>query len=220
MWGYQKEFVDGTSKPQKAPPLAPGLYAGEDCRQLALDSIHRVGRQIDGTLWIRLVRTSIVQKHGLRFHPSLKIYDDTLLAWQIHACCSRVFSMGDQMYAHYLQNEHSITHSYLPSFLDTVLKICDMLLEFYKANGLYTDDVQTRVNWSRLYLITKAVKQEKFRGGTQEEMTKAVDAVLSDPRVRNAVAQVDSKTGTELFGERYELMRDKRSWELLNAKHL
>jgi glycosyltransferase involved in cell wall biosynthesis len=220
MWGYQKEYADGTSEPQKAPPLAPGLYAGEGCRQLQLDSICRMGRQIDGVMWTRLTRSSIVKDHGLRFEPSLHIYDDTLFALEIHFYCSRVFSMGDRMYLHYRQNEHSVTHSYLPNRFDTVFRFFHMLREFLKANDAYTQEVKTRIDWSCLFQLTKAVKNERFHDVSDEEKIKAVDAILTDPRVRDVVAQVGDGIGEQLLGERYTFLRDQRSWDLLNAAHL
>jgi hypothetical protein len=179
-----------------------------------------MGRQIDTVTWIRLLRASIVRDHGLRFDPSIKRYDDYHFVCRAHFYCSRIFSMGDRMYVHYRQHGRSIMHTYFAGFFDSILKVCDGLREFYKANDAYSDDAQARLDWACMYLVMKAVRQERLRDASDAEKTTAVDTMLADPRVREAVERVDDKTGEQLFGERYELMRDKRSWELLNAEHL
>jgi glycosyltransferase involved in cell wall biosynthesis len=220
MWGYQKEFPDGTTTPQKLPPLAPGLYTGEACQQVALDVLHRMGRQIDTVTWIRLIRASIIKDHNLRFDPSIKRYDDYHFICRAHFYCSRIFSMGDRMYVHYRQHGRSIMHTYFSGFCGAVLTVCDSLRAFYRDNDAYTDEAQARLDWACLYLVMKAVRQERLHNVSDEEKTQAVSAMLDDPRVRDAIDRVGKQTGAELFGERYELMRDKRSWELLNAEHL
>jgi glycosyltransferase involved in cell wall biosynthesis len=220
MWGYQKEFPDGTTTPQKLPPLAPGLYTGEECRQVGLDVLHRMGRQIDTVTWIRLIRASIITDHGLWFDPSITRYDDYQFVCRVHFYCSGIFSMGDRMYVHYWQHGRSIMHTYFEGFCASVLQVCDSLRDFYRANGAYTDEAQARLDWACLYLVMKAVRQERLREASDEEKIKMVDAMLAEPRVREAVARVDGETGEKLFGERYELIRDKRAWELLNAQHL
>jgi glycosyltransferase involved in cell wall biosynthesis len=220
MWGFQKEFPDGTITPQKAPPLAPGLYTGEECRQAGLDVLHRMGRQIDPVTWIRLIRTSTIKDHGLWFDPSIKRYDDYHFICRAHFYCSSIFSMGDRMYVHWWQHGRSIMHTYFKEFYHSALQVCDGLRDFYRANDAYTQEVQMRLDWAYLYIVTKAVRQERFRDASDEEKVKMVDAILAEPQVRESVARVDAETGEKLFGERYIFLRDQRSWDLLNAAHL
>jgi hypothetical protein len=179
-----------------------------------------MGRQIDTVTWIRLIRASIITDHGLWFDPSITRYEDYHFVCRVHFYCSGIFSMGDRMYVHYWQHGRSIMHTYFEGFCASVLQVCDSLRDFYRANGAYTDEAQARLDWACLYLVMKAVRQERLREASDEEKIKMVDAMLAEPRVREAVARVDGETGEKLFGERYELIRDKRAWELLNAQHL
>jgi glycosyltransferase EpsH len=219
IWGFYRFNEEGIL-PQKTLCPKPGLYVEDECRQLWLDSIHRAGRQIECSMWLRLVRASMVKEHKLRFDPSVYYGEDYLFCCMIHYYAARVYCMNDRMYYHYRLNDHSMMHGYDPDRLHITFCNLHKIREFSKAVSAYNQEVQTRLDRACLYITTKIVKFERTHDVSKEEKIKIIDGILENPRVRDAIKQVGDETGKQLLGERYVYMRDKRSWELLNADHL
>ena len=119
---YIVDYPDKSIK-RAATHLKPGLYVGQDCREIAANSMVSFVTGVVGYSVLRLVRREFLQNSGYRFNTSINRSEDSLLWTQLSFKANRLCLITDKHPYHYVMNENSITHKYMEDYWSMVKTI-------------------------------------------------------------------------------------------------
>lgn len=216
IWGFQR-FSGEKVIPQPDPMLKNGLYTDNECRTLWKDFIYREKRRVNPFIHCRLIRSSLVKDNGLSLNPKLKRSEDYMFLSQVHYYCRRVYSMADQMYLHYRQNEESITHKYVPGYFEMVLEIYSQLKAFAEENHALDKEIEGRLDRMCLYRTFMSIENENLHEVDDKEKNRIVKGFTDNQAVKSAVRRIGFSEGYRLFGKKYLALRFKLTPLLLSA---
>ena len=123
---YVVESNNGSEK-RKSSYSKPGLYEGQACREIALNSICGRTKGICAFSVVRFIKREIFKTTGYMFNMKVHRSEDYLLWTQIAFKVNRVCMITDKHLYHYVMNEESITHSYIKDCWKMVKTIFDEL---------------------------------------------------------------------------------------------
>lgn len=92
-------------------------------------------------VWGNFIRSSIIEKHHLRFNENLRLAEDQLFIMKAMTFCSRI-AQTKKVYYNYFQNSASATHN---GCEEDIIKSSIALLEFGKSNSLFKPQIDRTI---------------------------------------------------------------------------
>ncbi len=115
MCSFITEFSDGHFRKYKSLKK-PGVFQGEECKEIAIQAIDKWQCNIIPYSWIRFIKREIIEFPRLRFNTSVYRGEDYLFWVQVHFRVNSLCLITDKHLYHYVQNDNSITHKYIKDF--------------------------------------------------------------------------------------------------------
>ena len=168
-----------------------------------------------GTPWDKLYRTDFLRKHGFRFDPNRKAWDDLFFNYLVFRTTESVAGCNVASY-HYRQNSASIVHQYNPNrlninyeFIDVIRKAAPEKMEspmFREA--LYARSINMMVSVLRFYYLNPSNPDKR------PVIKKRVREMTRMPYFHDALYQSDGRFFTKRQAVMKHLLRQPFLWPL------
>ena len=103
-------------------------------------------------LWNKIFRASIILDNDLKFHKSLRIYEDLVFTYTAFMYADKISNVERVLYNYIVYRSDSLTFSFTEKRFDLFLA-SRLLLSAYEANGV----LDTRMRNALLYVILKHI---------------------------------------------------------------
>ncbi len=198
MCGYYTENELGNKK-ESVCKFGAGVYRGEKCRKIAVESIDiGIRGNIRPYSWIRFVRRECMENPKMRFDTKIYRSEDYLLWTQVFFKIDCLCLMSDEFLYHYVENTGSITHRHIENYWKMAKEIYDKLkLELPDEREVSQNlaFMLIRRAYMSLKNASKAENEDIFKTEMRE--------VLGDKKLKNIVKSIDFNRGTKVLKERY-----------------
>ena len=191
--GHINELPDGTQTVEQLP-FPAGVYEGEALRQrLVRPLLHdrlEGAPLLNGFIWRFCYTRAIIQAHGIRFSGAY--LEDEVFLIEYFCLAEKLVTLDAALYV-YLINPASVTHRYMPDFLETFrasFRAKQALVARYAITGI--DGWMEQSAWAGLLI---GVGNEYARGNPAGLWKKRsrVKALCHAPEFRNAMARYTPK---------------------------
>lgn len=208
LWNF-KRYENGVMRTAVATQTKYGYHGLEETKQYAADFVFCLdGKQYMPTLWLRMIRTSIIKENGLYFDPRMKRSEDTLFLCELNFYLKSYYALPDSAFVVYRMQESSITHSYVKDYIDMV----DIMVNKLKANPavMAADRMNERINGVYLKRL-RIVSMQELQKNQISFLSKwrTLHSVFKRDSIRTAVRNVDPIIGVTQFGKAFFLLRLK-----------
>jgi len=212
--GYKQVRKSGNIARISKLRYEPGLYVGDACRKIAIESI---GYFCPGTIepfsWMRFVKRELLINHNLRYDLKVRFGEDFLLWTKLFFNIERLCLINDKHLYNYVDNTSSITHNHVPDFWASVQHTYNDLKsnlpdEPEIANAL--DDFYFQISFSAMPLAAWA--------SSRKEANHDFNAVFKDKRLRKIIKNTPLVSGERTYG--YKLMMKLHLYWLIKIAYL
>lgn len=182
----------------------PGVYRGEQIRQIALDAID-IGVSAENMQpfsWIRFVRRECLENPRLRFNTSVHRSEDYLIWNILFARIDSVCLIGDKPLYHHVLNDDSITRSYIKGYWEMSKTI------YTELKSIYHDDLEMMLHLNIMLLRRATLSLTISSRADDKEIFKGdLEKVLSDKELRAVVKSIPFRAGIKHAKARYLLFK-------------
>ena len=212
--GYKKVRKSGNIVKISKLKYEPGLYVGDACRKIAIESIsYSCPETIKPISWMRFVRRDLLIKHNLRYDLKVRFGEDFLLWTKLFFKVDRLCLINDKHLYNYVDNKSSITHNHVPGLWASVQYSYDDL----KASLPDEPEIGTALDDFYFHLSLSAMPIAAW-ASSRKEANHDFNAVFKDKRLRKII-----KNTPLVFGERtcsYKLMMKLHLYWLIKIAYL
>ncbi|NLF34611.1 MAG: glycosyltransferase [Clostridiales bacterium] len=181
-------FPNGEARAE-AGALPPGLYGPPEIKSGILDRLlgHRLeapGQPVlNGFIWRFLFSRAIIAAHDISFDGAY-LEDELFLLTYFYY--SKALVMIDTPLYHYLQNPNSVTHRYLPDYIDTFGRFMEKKRALAARFSLDVPGWEASSNWAGLFI---AIANEHAPGNpaSNREKTARTRAFAQRPDMAAAI---------------------------------
>lgn len=200
--GYYIENEHG-SKKESVCKFKAGVYRGEKCRKIAIESIDiGIAGNIRPYSWIRFVRRECMENPKMRFDTKIYRSEDYLLWTQVFFNIDCLCLLTDEFLYHYVVNTGSITHKYVKGYWKMAKEIYNKLrlqLPEEKEISLNLAFMFVRRTYMSLNIVNRASDKSTFKSEMRE--------ILKDKKLREVVDSIPFKEGVKVQKYRYLLLK-------------
>lgn len=214
--GYWDAQVSGEKT--AVPPAVPaGIY---DKRGIQAGIVNRLlgqrlgesGPALNGFIWRFLFSKDIIQNHNIVFEGAY--LEDELFLMEYFSYSEKLVTVEEPLY-YYLQNPQSVTHNYLPNYMETFQRFMELKSQLVEKFGLAEEDPQweNSSRWAGL-LIAVGNEYAKSNPKSLKEKTAVVKELTREP----VMARVMKELKPSGMGRNKQLVADllasKQFWLL------
>jgi glycosyltransferase EpsJ len=173
----------------EAGAMAAGVYGQSEIQAGILDRLvgyrlEEPGRPVlNGFIWRFFFSRQLIAQHQIAFEGAY--LEDELFLLEYFRFAQRLAMVDAPLYCYFL-NPDSVTHRYLPNYLDTFFRFMERKRELVEKFGLAVPDWEANSLWAGLLI---AISNEYAPGNPapRAEKTRRVASFLSLPQVAQAV---------------------------------
>lgn len=181
----------------------PGIYEGESAGKIAIDllSDHSY-RFLPPYSVIRLIRRDVLEQPRLRFTEGIIRSEDYLFTTELHFRVEKLCLITDQPLYYYMDNDSSITNTFVESYWQMVRRINEILLNRLPESEAVKRGLDTVMIYRSLIALNNAARAEDRAIFSAE-----IKAILQDELLFKAIDSLSFKDGFRRFKAYYPLMR-------------
>ena len=182
-----------------------GLYESDAVRDMAVSLISDVSEnRIPPYSWVRMVRRDIFDLPGMRYSDGMIRSEDYFLYTQLHFQINKVYIFAEKPLYHYIENNLSVTHSYVKNYWESVLEIYDGLKSKLPKQEAIEKNLNIMIIQRSMIALNNAARANNDRVFKSE-----VNEITRDKHLNNAIKSLSLKEGYKEFGPYFLLMRLK-----------
>jgi len=204
--GFYIEYDDGHIT-KHTSRNKPGLYVGEDCRKVAIDSINFYGGGIRPYSGIRFLKRECLENPRLRFNTNLHRSEDYLMWTKCFFKINRLCLITDKIFYHYIENKKSITHSYVENYWDMIkIFYTDLVDTLPKEKNIIENlnYVLIQRSYVAMHIAANAKTMKIFR--------RDFNKIAKDVILNNVIKSIPFSIGIKKFNIFYLFMRLHMRW--------
>ena len=212
MWAF-KRFENGKYKSGKSQLPGNGYYDRTQSLQFLGELIFnydKKGRQYAPFLWIRAIKSSIIRNNSILFDESLLRSEDLLFCIEIQNLINSMYVMQDSELTIYRCNNTSITHSYIPNYMEMIDVVYNEIMEIVNKREQNVTDLIMRANYMYVYRAIFAIGQESRYGNDAFAAIESIKCIMNKMRLKEAMECIKDN-GKNVFGRRFVLLYRKQA---------
>lgn len=180
-----------------------GLYEDDHLKKIAIDLISNVSdTRIPPYSWVRMILRDALENPRLRYAAGMVRSEDYYLFVQLHFRVNRLYLLTDKPLYHYMEQERSVTHSYVSRYWDSVKEIYMGL----KQNLPKKKEIEDRLN---IMLIQRSLiaLNNSSRCKSKKLFKEEIEEITRDGILNTVIQRLSPKEGYKRFGIYYVLMK-------------
>ena len=189
---YTRAFASGELR-ERTHGLETRCYEGEEVRSqillrlLGADQDFSRDVQLEPSCWGNIYCMDLIQANNLRFiSERYAISEDIYFSAEVYYRANRVVLMNEVGY-YYFENQSSLSKSYDVKMFDRILKYYEVI-KSQVAQYELGDALAFRIERTFLMKVRVAIRLAVISGLPWREKYRLVDQMLSDPQVRQVLA--------------------------------
>jgi len=181
----------------------PGTYEGKAAKKIAIDLLSNHSyRFLPPYSVIRLIRRDVLEQPRLRFTEGIIRSEDYLFTTELHFRIEKLCLITDQPLYYYIDNDSSITNSFVVSYWQMVRRINEILLSRLPESDAVKRGLDTVLIYRSLIALNNAA-----RAVDKDTFNYEIKAILQDKLLFQAIDSLSYKDGFRRFKAYYPLMR-------------
>ena len=186
-----------------------GLYTENEALKLGRKLINDVSEnRIPPYSWIRMINRKVLIETGIQYEDGMIRSEDYHFFVRLQFAVNRICVISKPLY-HYVELKSSITHRYIPNYWKSVQSIYKSLKRYLPVD----DDITNRLN-IMLLQRTKVALNNSSMAFDKLHFKREIFEILHDEMVSAVIESYTFKTGVQISGAFYILMRCKIYWAI------
>ena len=180
-----------------------GLHEGDAAKEIAVSLINDVSEhRIPPYSWVRMVRKEVFNTPKIRYTDGMIRSEDYFLYTELHFRLRKVYLLSETPLYHYIENQQSVTHTYVKKYWESVTEIYDGL----KTRLPKEDIIQKNLD---IMLVQRSMIALNNASKAEQDLTFQSEAVeiVKDRNLNGAIRRFTFREGLNHFGPYYVLMR-------------
>ena len=181
----------------------PGIYGGEESKNIALDLLNNHShRYLPPYSVIRLIRRDVLENPPLRFNEKIIRSEDYLFTTELHFRIDILCLITDQLLYYYVDNENSITNTFVVSYWQMAKSINEVLLRKLPDSRLIKEKLDSVLIYRAQFAFSNAARAVDKKAFNSE-----IDTILQDEVLFNALRSISLCEVFKRFKAFYRLLR-------------
>lgn len=194
---------NGESRKTHTFKYKEGLYEGDAAKEIAVSLISDVSEhRIPPYSWVRMVRKEVFNTPRIRYTDGMIRSEDYFLYTELHFRLRKVYLLSETPLYHYIENQQSVTHTYVKKYWESVAEIYEGLKERLPKEDIIRKNLDIMLIRRSMIALNNASRAEKEQT-FQEEAAE----IVKDRDLNGAVRNLPFREGVSQFGPYYVLMR-------------
>ena len=194
---------NGESRKTHTFKYKEGLHEGDAAKEIAVSLISDVSEhRIPPYSWVRMVRKEVFNTPRIRYTDGMIRSEDYFLYTELHFRLRKVYLLSETPLYHYIENQQSVTHTYVKKYWESVAEIYEGLKERLPKEDIIRKNLDIMLIRRAMIALNNASRAEKEQT-FQEEAAE----IVKDRNLNGAIQNFTFREGLNHFGPYYVLMR-------------